>query len=345
MTIEFKVTVYAVVTGSHTILGCSHEVTAEFRLWPRSHPLIWHIWEWPSPGVWSCTKILLTLRMQPVPITLNYSVKNIWDDVQQKIIIYIYIWKIAIEHISVGLAHAHPNKTPFPFNIAPEFSYLVIVPHSNSNLLILVRVGCTYSVWTARGCIHSVRARNIAQDVSREPFHHIAAWQRSVTGTTSIRSKVFTFITNSRTENINTGNASSPEISTLLWKWVLTDTVLLWTVSLLQRWNVMTGVRRVWATADTIWWVSLGYNKSCLKPLKEHSRINVLSYYEQLLCNVYIVALQSSPFVTWERHLRGSWAEITCTRWWLTLVQRIGTGGELALSWRTATEVKSKMFN
>ena len=226
------------------------------------------------------------------------------------------------------------------FNVVPKLSYLVIVPHSNSNLLILVRVGCTYSVWTAGGFIRSVRARNIVQDVSRESFHRIAAWQESVTGTTSIICEVFTsHDTNSRAKNIRTGNASSPEKRTVLWKWVLTGAVLLWTV-LCQWCNVTTGVRRVRATADTIRWVSLGYNKPCLKPLEEHGRINVLSYHEQLLCNVYIVALHPSHLVTWESHLGGRWAEIACTRWWQTLVQRIGTGGELVLSRRTATEVK-----
>ena len=53
----------------------------------------------------SCTKILSTNRMWPAAIPLNYSVKNIQNDVQQKII----IWKIAREHTSVGLAHARPN--------------------------------------------------------------------------------------------------------------------------------------------------------------------------------------------------------------------------------------------
>ena len=46
--------------------------------------------------------------MQPVAITLNYSVKDVWNDVQQ-IIYNKNIWKIAIEHTSVGLAHACPN--------------------------------------------------------------------------------------------------------------------------------------------------------------------------------------------------------------------------------------------
>ena len=65
-----------------------------------------------SPWVSSCTKILLTLRMRPAPIALNYSVKHIQNDVRQKIVhIYIYIWKIAIQHTSVGLAHACPNYT------------------------------------------------------------------------------------------------------------------------------------------------------------------------------------------------------------------------------------------
>ena len=34
----------------------------------------------------SCTKILLTVRMQPAAIALNYSVENIRNDVRQKII-------------------------------------------------------------------------------------------------------------------------------------------------------------------------------------------------------------------------------------------------------------------
>jgi len=38
--------------------------------------------------------------MRPAAIVLNYSVKGIWNDVRQ-----IYIWKITIEHTSVGLAH------------------------------------------------------------------------------------------------------------------------------------------------------------------------------------------------------------------------------------------------
>ena len=41
----------------------------------------------------SCTKILLTFRIQPVAIALNYSVKNIWNDIRQIIIIYIYIYE------------------------------------------------------------------------------------------------------------------------------------------------------------------------------------------------------------------------------------------------------------
>ena len=48
--------------------------------------------------------------MQPVPIVLNYSLKGIRNDVRQKIIMIIHISKIAIEHTSVGLAHARPNK-------------------------------------------------------------------------------------------------------------------------------------------------------------------------------------------------------------------------------------------
>ena len=35
----------------------------------------------------SCMKILLTLRMRPAAIALNYSIKNIRNDVRQKIII------------------------------------------------------------------------------------------------------------------------------------------------------------------------------------------------------------------------------------------------------------------
>ena len=46
--------------------------------------------------------------MRPAAIVLNYSVKDIRNDVCQ--IIYIYIWRIAIEQTSVGLAHGHPNK-------------------------------------------------------------------------------------------------------------------------------------------------------------------------------------------------------------------------------------------
>ena len=45
--------------------------------------------------------------MQPAAIALNYSVKNIRNDVRQKIIIYIR--KIAIELTSVGLTHACLN--------------------------------------------------------------------------------------------------------------------------------------------------------------------------------------------------------------------------------------------
>ena len=48
----------------------------------------------------SCTKILCSAA-----IALNYSVKNIWNDVRQ----IIYIWKITIQLTSVGLAHTHPN--------------------------------------------------------------------------------------------------------------------------------------------------------------------------------------------------------------------------------------------
>ena len=51
----------------------------------------------------SFTKILHTLRMRPVAITLNYSVKNTWNDVCQ-IIIIIYMWqsRVEIEHYSVA---------------------------------------------------------------------------------------------------------------------------------------------------------------------------------------------------------------------------------------------------
>ena len=41
----------------------------------------------PARASKSCTKILLTLRMQPAATALNYSIKNIRNDVQQKIII------------------------------------------------------------------------------------------------------------------------------------------------------------------------------------------------------------------------------------------------------------------
>ena len=58
----------------------------------------------------SCTKILLTFHMRPTAIALNYSVKNIRNDVRQIII----IWKIAIQLTSVGLAHARPNHMYIP---------------------------------------------------------------------------------------------------------------------------------------------------------------------------------------------------------------------------------------
>ena len=45
--------------------------------------------------------------MRPTANVLNYSVKNVRNDVWQKTM--IYIWKIAIELSSVGLAHAWPN--------------------------------------------------------------------------------------------------------------------------------------------------------------------------------------------------------------------------------------------
>ena len=54
-------------------------------------------------------KNLTYVRMQPAAIVLIYGVKDVWKDVRQIIYIYIYIWKIAIEQTSVGLAHAHPN--------------------------------------------------------------------------------------------------------------------------------------------------------------------------------------------------------------------------------------------
>ena len=43
--------------------------------------------------------------MRPAAIALNYSVKNIWNDVQHM----IHTEKSAIQLTSVGLAHARPN--------------------------------------------------------------------------------------------------------------------------------------------------------------------------------------------------------------------------------------------
>ena len=43
--------------------------------------------------------------MRPAAITLNYSVKNIQNDIHQ----ILYVGKIVIQLTSVGLAHAHPN--------------------------------------------------------------------------------------------------------------------------------------------------------------------------------------------------------------------------------------------
>ena len=52
----------------------------------------------------SCTKILLTLRMRPAPIALNYSVKHIRNDVRQKRIIYEKLQYNSLERGSLTLA-------------------------------------------------------------------------------------------------------------------------------------------------------------------------------------------------------------------------------------------------
>ena len=56
----------------------------------------------------SCTKILLTFRMRPTAITLNYSVMNIWNDVRQ-IIINIYIEKLQFNSLVWGSLTLIPN--------------------------------------------------------------------------------------------------------------------------------------------------------------------------------------------------------------------------------------------
>ena len=49
-----------------------------------------------------CTKILLMVRMRPAAIALNFSIKNIQNDIRQ------IIMKISIQLTSVGLAYARP---------------------------------------------------------------------------------------------------------------------------------------------------------------------------------------------------------------------------------------------
>ena len=49
--------------------------------------------------------------MQPIAIALNYSIKNIQNDVRQKgIIIYIYEKKKAIEHTKCGACSRLPKQ-------------------------------------------------------------------------------------------------------------------------------------------------------------------------------------------------------------------------------------------
>ena len=68
-----------------------------------------HLWPWCNLQKENVSLQATVCMLNPM-ITLNYSVKNTWNDVHQIIYIYIYIWKVAIQLTCVGLAHARPNE-------------------------------------------------------------------------------------------------------------------------------------------------------------------------------------------------------------------------------------------
>ena len=57
---------------------------------------------WRDSTWWSLPRNATILRMHHTAVVLNFE--DIWNDIH-----ITYIWKIAIQLTSVGLAHAHPN--------------------------------------------------------------------------------------------------------------------------------------------------------------------------------------------------------------------------------------------
>ena len=73
-------------------------------LWFYSHP-VWLVYEGSVPTC-ACLTFLLTVYMWSAPIVLGYSLKKTY---MYRMTYTIYIWKITIQLISVGLALACLN--------------------------------------------------------------------------------------------------------------------------------------------------------------------------------------------------------------------------------------------